>query len=162
MSMSFRSGFYPGLGFAVAFGVYLIWLWLPEHQIQRHSENLFHSIENKDWARLAEFIANDYHDQWGHDRAQVLERSHEVFQFIRDLRINMSPVAIRIDGHTAYSTGRINISAEESEISGMIKERVNSLKEPFTLEWRHGSAKPWDWKLVRVSNPKLEIPEQHY
>ena len=111
---------------------------------------------------MAEFIGNDYHDQWGHDRRQVLGRSHEVFQIIRDLRINMSPVAIRVDDRTAYSTGRINISAEEGEISGMIKERVNSLKEPFTLEWRRGSAKPWDWKLVRVSNPELEIPEHHY
>ena len=29
---------------------------------------------------------------------------------------------------------------------------------PFELEWRRQSAKPWDWKLVRVSNASLEIP----
>jgi hypothetical protein len=41
----------------------------------------------------------------------------------------------------------------------MIKERVNSIPAPFQLEWRRVSGKPWDWKLVRVSNAELVIPE---
>ncbi len=41
----------------------------------------------------------------------------------------------------------------------MIKQRVNHLPEPFVLEWRRISARPWDWKLVRVSNPALELNE---
>ena len=40
----------------------------------------------------------------------------------------------------------------------MMNERQNSLSTPFELQWRHVSGKPWDWKLVRVSNPELEIP----
>jgi hypothetical protein len=162
MSISFRTGFYAGLGFALALSVYLIFLWLPEHQIQRHTENLFHAIENKDWGSMAEFFGNDYRDQWGYDRASVLEHSREVFQFLRDLRINASHVVIRIEGRTAYWTGKIDLSAEEGELSGAIKERIHSLKEPFTLEWRRVSVKPWDWKLVRVGNPELEIPEKSY
>ena len=160
MSISFRTGFCVGLAFAL--GIYLIWLWVPEHQIQRHTENLFRAIEHKDWARMAEFISSDYHDQWSHDQAQVLERSREVFHFLRDLRINTSRVIIRIDGRNAYWKGKIDISAEQGEFSGLMKERVNSLTSSFTLEWHRLSAKPWDWKLVRVSNPELEIPEERY
>jgi hypothetical protein len=40
----------------------------------------------------------------------------------------------------------------------LLKERVNSLATPFELVWRRVSAKPWDWKLVHVSNSTLEIP----
>jgi hypothetical protein len=29
---------------------------------------------------------------------------------------------------------------------------------PFELRWRHESWKPWDWKLVEVHNPELEVP----
>ena len=41
----------------------------------------------------------------------------------------------------------------------LVKERVSSLTTPFDLEWRRMSAKPWDWKLVRVSNAELALPD---
>jgi len=50
------------------------------------------------------------------------------------------------------------IDGDRSEMMELLKERVNSLATPFELEWRQVSAKPWDWKLVRVSNSALEIP----
>lgn len=162
MSISFRTRSYAGLALALALSVYLIFRWLPEHQIQRHTENLFHAIENKDWPHMAEFFGNEYHDQWGNDRAGALEHSREVFQLLRDLRFNASHVVIRIDHRTAYWTGKIDLSAEEGEFSRAIKERIHSLKEPFTLEWQRVSAAPWDWKLVRAGNPELEIPERSY
>jgi len=37
--------------------------------------------------------------------------------------------------------------------------RVAELKEPFSFTWRQVSWKPWDWKLVRVDQPELEITE---
>jgi hypothetical protein len=39
-------------------------------------------------------------------------------------------------------------------------ERINSLSTPFDLRWRHVSGKPWDWKLIAVSNSQLELPDQ--
>jgi hypothetical protein len=50
------------------------------------------------------------------------------------------------------------MTGEAGELTAAIQERVNSLGTPFELEWRRNSAKPWDWKLVRVGNPSLEIP----
>ena len=41
-------------------------------------------------------------------------------------------------------------------------ERVNPLESPFVFKWRHGSRKPWDWKLTRVSNEGLELPASSY
>jgi len=35
-----------------------------------------------------------------------------------------------------------------------------SLGAPFELQWRRISGKPWDWKLIRVSNPELQLPSE--
>ncbi len=51
----------------------------------------------------------------------------------------------------------MQIAGSGSEFAPEIVERVNSLTEPFVLHWRRESWRPWDWKLVRVSNPGLEI-----
>jgi hypothetical protein len=64
---------------------------------------------------------------------------------------------VRIENRRAIWSGKIMIDGDEGEGMALLKERVNSLATPFELEWRHLSAKPWDWKLVRVSNSALEI-----
>ena len=57
---------------------------------------------------------------------------------------------------------RITVEADENEITALIKERVNHLDTPFVFEWRKASGKPWDWKLTRVSNDALELPEANF
>jgi len=44
----------------------------------------------------------------------------------------------------------------------LLDERVKKLPTPFELEAHHVSGKPWDWKLVRVSNASFEIPADLY
>ena len=45
------------------------------------------------------------------------------------------------------------------EFSDYIQTRVNSLDTPFEFEWQRGATWPWDWKLVSVRNPALEISD---
>ena len=155
----FRGGFYGGLSLALLIGLFFLWLWQPERQINRHTQNLFHSIEHKNWAALGEFVGSNYRDQWGNDRTLLIRRSREVFRYVRGVRINTSNEGVRIEGRSAYWSGKITISGEQGEVMAAIKESVNSLTTPFELEWRRLSAKPWDWKLVRVANAELQIPE---
>ena len=158
MPTSFRGGFYGGLIAAILLGLFLLWLWQPERQVRRHTENFFHAIEHKNWAGAANLIGSDYHDQWGDDRARVLERMREGFRYVRGNRVSAFSVTVRVERRRAEWKGRIWIDGAESEIMESLKRRVNSLATPFELEWHHDSAKPWDWKLVRVSNSALEIP----
>jgi len=155
---SFRSGFYCGLIAAILLGLFLIWLWRPERQVRRHTENFFHAIEHKNWAGAANLIGSDYHDQWGDDRVRVLDRMREGFRYVRGVRINASNPTVRIENRRAIWSGKIMIDGDQSEVMELLEERVNSLATPFELEWRHVSAMPWDWKLVHVSNSTLEIP----
>ncbi len=162
MPAGFRGGLYCGLGIALFSGIFLLWLWQPERQIRKHVENLFQAIERKNWDRLDNLIAADYQDQWGHDRTRVLKRTREMFRYLRETRIISSSVTVQIDKGTARWTGKIDIDAGPGELASVLNERVNSLATLFELEWRHASGKPWDWKLVRVSNPGLEIPAAAY
>jgi hypothetical protein len=156
----FRQGFYGGLGLALLIGLFLIWLWQPERQVSRHSENFLRTIEKRNWTGVADFIATDYQDQWGDDRTRVLERMREVFRYLRRVRIDPNNAAVRVDSQRGYWNAKIVIDGDPGEVMALVKERVNSLARPFELEWRRQSAKPWDWKLGQVSNASLEIPEE--
>jgi len=154
----FREGFYGGLSLALLIGLFLIWLWQPERQVARHTDNFLHAVERKNWSHAADFIGNDYQDQWGDDRARVLERAREFFRYLRGFRVNFSTATVKVDHRRATWIAKITIEGAEGEVMAEVKERVNSLATPFELKWHRVSAKPWDWKLVRVSNPDLQIP----
>ncbi len=71
---------------------------------------------------------------------------------------------IRISGATirrvfSSACGKVSDGSADLEL---LDERVNKLPTPFELEWHHLSWKPWDWKLVRVSNASFEIPADLY
>jgi hypothetical protein len=160
VSISFRGGFYGGLALAVCIG--LTWLWQPERQVQRHTENFFHAIEHKNWAAAADFIGSDYQDQWGDDRARVLERMREGFRYMRGLRIIAPNPSVEVKTRRAVLRSKIIVYSTDDEVMEFLDERVNSLPAPFELEWHRLSGKPWDWKLVRVSNSAFEIPAEAY
>jgi hypothetical protein len=155
----FRGGFYGGLALALLVGIFLTWLWRPERQVHRHQQNFVRAIEGKDWQRAGDFVDGTYHDQWRNDRTLVLDRTREVFRYLRNVRMVASNTWIQIDGPVAHLRSYIAIEGDGGELMAMIKERIDPLKTPFDFEWRRVSRKPWDWKLVRVSNAELSLPE---
>ena len=158
MSTRFRNCFYFGLGLALVAGLFLIRLWQPERQVNRHTENLLRKIERKDWSAVSDFLASDYADQWGDDRALVIARMRQGFGYLRTVRINALDPVVNADKRRGVWRAKITIAGDGRELIAFIKERVNSLVTPFELEWRHVSRKPWDWKLTNVRNRDLEIP----
>ncbi|PYL08418.1 MAG: hypothetical protein DME33_07415 [Verrucomicrobia bacterium] len=158
MTITVRGGFIGGLALALCIGVYLLWLWRPEHQARLHTENFFHAIEHRNWDAVADFIGDDYHDQWGDDRARVLERMREGFRWVPGSRIMASNPAVQVETRRAIWVGKITVYSSDDGVMDVLNERLNKLPTPFELEWHHFSGKPWDWKLVGVSNPAFQIP----
>ena len=146
------------LAVALCIGLYLLWLWRPEHQVRLHTEHFFHAIDGRNWETVADFIGEDYRDQWDHDRARLLERMREGFRWVRGSRITAPDAAVRVETPRAIWIGKINVYSSDDGVMQLLDERVNRLPTPFELEWHHVSGKPWDWKLVRVSNPAFQIP----
>jgi hypothetical protein len=160
--ISFRGGFYGGLVIALCVGLYLIWLWQPERQVRRHTENFLQAIEHKNWDAASDFVAANYQDQWGDDRMRVLERLREGLRYVRRPRIIASNPSVQVEGLRAVWSGKITLYSSDDDVMEVLDRRVNSLPSPFELEWHHLSGKPWDWKLARVSNPAFEIPPDVY
>jgi hypothetical protein len=125
-------------------------------QIRLHSGHLLSQMEKKDWTAVAEFIGQDYQDRWGDDRALLLERMREVFRVIPNARIEAGDPQVHVEDSKGLWAAKISVYGA-GEFAVSIQERVNSLSAPFELEWRLQSSKPWDWKLVCVRNPALEI-----
>ena len=153
-----RNGFYAGLLVAVILGLYLFQLWQPERQLHLHSEHLVTAVEQQEWADVRAFLADNYKDQWGHDRELVLTQLQQVLHFARNLRIKAERTIAIAQGDQGTWSARIMIEADDNEVASLIKARINVLEEPFVLQWRRQSWKPWDWQLVGVSNPALELP----
>lgn len=162
MTISYRGAFYGVVALALCIGLYLIWLWRPEHQVRLHSENFFHAIDNRNWEAVVDFVGNDYHDQWGDDKTRLLERMREGFRWVRGSKILASNPAVRVELRRAIWTGKITVYSSDDSVMEVLDERVNKLPAPFELEWHRVSGKPWDWKLVRVSNSSFEIPADVY
>jgi hypothetical protein len=154
--VNFRNGFYAGLIVAVVLGIYLFRLWQPERQVELHSTHVLAQIEKKNWKSAGEFIANDYQDRWGNDRALLLERLREVFRAIPNAQIEATNSTVRADNGRGSWSATIRIKGT-GEFADLIEARVNSLDAPFEFEWQQGATWPWDWKLVSVRNPALEI-----
>jgi hypothetical protein len=143
---------------AVCIGLYLAWLWRPEHQVCLHTEHFFSAIDGRNWGTVAEFVAGDYQDQWGDDRARLLERMREGFRWIRGSSITAQSALVQVETSRAVWIGRIIVYSSDDGVMQVLDERVNTLPTPFELTWHRVSRKPWDWKLVGLSNPTFQIP----
>ena len=159
MPVSFRNGVYAGLLIAAIVGIWLATLWRPERQVRLHSAHLLSQIEKKNWRAVGDFLGEDYQDRWGNDRNRAVARVRGVFSLLPKARIEASGAHVRIENRQGYWQAKVTVSGGASEFTPLIEERVNSLPAPFELEWRRRSSKPWDWKLVCVRNPSLEIPD---
>ena len=160
--VSFRAGFRAGFTVAIVLAVYLIWLWRPERQVRLHNDHLLDAVETKSWSRFGDFIDESYRDQWGNERVLLLARLREILRYAPNLRIEQLGVGIEFVDHDAQCRALIRIDADDNDLTAIIKQRVNPLGTPFVFHWRHASAKPWDWKLTRVSNDELQLPESGF
>ena len=83
MTITLRGAIIGMLAVVLSIGLYLLWLWRPEHQVRLHTQHFFHAIDGRNWDTVAEFIGEDYRDQWDHDRMRLLERLREGFRWVR-------------------------------------------------------------------------------
>ena len=162
MTISYRTAVIGALALAICAALYLMWLWRAEHQVRLHTQNFFHAIDHRNWEAVADFLGNDYQDQWGDDKTRLLERMREGFRWVRGSRIATFNPAVQVEMPSAIWTGKITVYSSDDGVMEVLDQRVNKLPTPFKLEWHRVSGKPWDWKLVRVSNASFEIPVEVY
>jgi hypothetical protein len=159
---TFKISFYAGTLLTILAGLWLAQLWQAEKQIRLHSEHFVRQIEKRNWSGAGDFISIEYRDDWGHDRKEITNRLQLVLRSFSSLTIKAANPQLSADPPAGWWSAKIQIEGSGTEFSPEIVSRVNSLPEPFVLHWRHESWRPWDWKLVRVSNPSLKISGEVY
>ena len=157
MPTSFKNGFFAGLLLAFVVALWLTRLWGAENQVRLHSEHLLREVETHDWSAVADFLAADYHDDWGNDRAQLIVRLRLVSRLISSLTIAASNTDTRVRPPKGLWRAHLSLGGK-GEAAPEITARVNRLTTSFEFDWRLESWRPWDWKLVGVRNSSLELP----
>src|SRR3954453_60074 len=125
MTISFRGASVGTATLLLAIALYLIWLWRPEHQVRLHSQNFFHAIDQRNWDAVADFIGDEYQDQWGNDRARLLERMREGFRWIRGSRIMAPDSVVNAEALRAIWSGKITVYSSDDSVMEALDQRVN-------------------------------------
>lgn len=135
-----------------------LWWWLqPERQVRRAQERLISAIENRDLVALERILADDYRDQWGHNKGIVISHMKEVLRQFLFLTVEHQETSFTFAGNTWVVREKITLKGSGGPLANHAKDEVNRLREPFTITWRQngGATK---WVLVSVAQPELELP----
>ena len=139
-----------------------LWLrsWLlPERQIPRAQARLLSAVESRDFDAMTALLAADYRDRWQQDRTSVVARSREVFGQFATLTIEREQTGLRAQSGSWFLSEKLRLKGLGGPLAMAARETVNGLRQPFTMEWRRRSWKPWDWELKSVTQPEVELPE---
>ncbi len=139
--------------------LFLATLWQPERQLRLHQRNVFRAVENREWDRVGHFFADNYLDRWGHDKEFVLRQANVVFRQFISCTVERKERDIGHSAGSGHVSMHLRIEGAGGPLAHLAMQRVNSLTEPFTFRWRKRSWQPWNWALVEVNQPELEIPE---
>ncbi len=107
---------------------------------------------------MESLLAADYRDRWEHGKALVLSRSREVFGQFATLTVGRETRGLRAESGSWLLTEKLILKGLGGPLAMAARDRVGGLREPFTMEWRRRSWKPWDWELKSVAQPELELP----
>ena len=140
---------------AVLIALRCVWLWQPARQVDLHQRHFLEAAQDRKWAKLAAFFADDFRTPTGRDKKWALQQSGEILrQFIAlDIRASQTEVAMSDD--TARIHSLIRMEGTGTQLAMMAMSAVNDSPAPFEFTWKHKSWKPWDWQLVSVDHPLL-------
>ena len=138
-----------------------LWLWQPRCQLLLHQENLRHAIEARDWSRVESLVDPHYSDRWGFTRETGMQEARQWLGQFLSLTVTADAAGDQLTPDGGIVTERWKLDGPGvTEAAGMVKDRVNSLQSPFVFQWRHASWEPWNWTLVRVDNPGLNLSSE--
>lgn len=149
-------------GLIVAIVVLGLSIWLyrwcqPERQVRRAQARLLAAAESGDFDSMAELIAEDYRDAWGHDKTFVLQASKRIFPHFLLLDFERDDRGLEEAGSQWVLREKLTMKAMGGP--PMVISRVNRLTAPFTMTWRKNGWQPWAWELTSLEHPELAASE---
>jgi len=134
-----------------------LWLWQPERQLLLHQAHFRAAVENRDWSRVESLMDPTYADRWGYTRETGVQEARQWMGQFFALTITAEPVADQLTPGGGTVTERWKIDGTGTDAALLVEQYVNQVQTPFLFQWRHNSWKPWDWSLLRVDNPGMNL-----
>ena len=107
---------------------------------------------------LAQMIAADYRDGWGHDKTFVLRVGKEVFTDFKNLDIGREEVALEGFGAQWTLREKLTVSGFGGPLAMAVRQRMSQIHEPFTMTWRKDGG---DWVLTGLTQPEIKAEEMN-
>jgi hypothetical protein len=146
-------------GGAILLAVAVLWAGfelMPGRRLARCQERLLQAAGDRNWNRVRELMADDYRDSWGQDRDQAVAQVSGVLGNFLVLEILSEGTAVDRQGREATVSARLRLRGRGNAVGEAILTHANALESQFQFAWTRKSWKPWDWKLVSVSQPELD------
>jgi len=133
------------------------WLWQPERQLLLHQAHFRAAVERRDWGRIEAMLDPAYSDRWGYTRETGIQEARQWLGQFFSLTVTAQDEADELTPDGGTVTERWQLDGTGTEAAPMVLQYANAAHAPFVFQWKHGSWKPWDWTLVRVDNPELNL-----
>jgi len=147
-------------GSAGLLALLVVWIALefsPDRQLDKVFSRLIRAAENRNWKTVSTLMADDYHDQWGMNREQAVQAGSDVLGHFLALQILCEDVHGTREGREAVIETRLRLRGRGNAIGEAVMQQANALENHFQFAWRRISWKPWDWKLVSISQNEIEF-----
>jgi hypothetical protein len=128
----------------------------PGRCLERRQDRLLQAAGDRNWKRVRELMAEDYRDVWGQDREEAVTLASEGLANFLALEIFSEDTAVDRRGGEATVSALLRLRGRGNAVGEAIISRANSLESHFRFAWTRKSWKPWDWKLVSVSQPEID------
>ena len=145
-------------GLIVVAILWFCWWVQPERQVRRAQGRFFSTVEKRNFEALSRLVAEDYRDRWQQDKAIVLRGCREVFSQFMMLTIERADSRAGRKRDSWVLREKLTMKGLGGPLAMVARDEVNRLREPFAMTWRRRSWKPWDWELIAVDHPTLELP----
>jgi hypothetical protein len=139
------------------------WYFQPERALQRDWQRLLAAVEKRQWEKVESYLAEDYTDSWGQDRATALGRGEDVmriFLFVNfatappvEADNSQEPDGITLtSSETARQRIRLQMSGSGGPLAAEWVRRFNQLPGSFTISWRRQPGWPPRWEVVSLQH----------
>ena len=105
-------------------------------------------------------LAPNYSDRFGHNRETVVTNLQGVLRLFFAVTIRSQGTQFAINEEAATVTANMTLTGTGTGATEFVTSEVNGLAEPWVFSWRKASFWPWDWRLERVDNASLRLPER--
>ena len=145
----------------VVLAVWLVWPYLEsdKSQVMRQHLRMLELASNRDWDAVTASMALEYEDQWSQNRADSVALAEEILTGFITLDMEWTPTGeITLNENIAKVRGTVKLTGRGLGASQLVKDRVNSVKEPWVFTYRKDGSGPRGWKLLSLRNTGLGGP----